>query len=257
MSRRGVRYGGPKRFPSSFLGVVAIDDVSFSVDEGETVGLIGPNGAGKSTLINLITRRLDPTVGDIVFKGESILGMEPHEVVQQGISKSFQTASIFDEMTVEQNARIAAFGALHGSFRLNFLHHQTSYPDVDDHAHDTLDAVGLLDQKDVVAEDLPYGDKRRLEIGIALAAEPDLLLMDEPTAGMSPEETHATVDLIEEVKEELGLTIVLVEHDMEVVFSVADRIAVLNRGRIIAEGPPDEIRGDPKVQEAYLGGVEI
>lgn len=240
-----------------FNGLVATDDVTLAIEEDERLAIIGPNGAGKSTLINLITRRLDPTAGDIEFKGESIAPLDPHEVVQRGISKSFQTASIFDEMTVEQNARIAAFGALHGSFRLNFLRHQNRYPEVDDHAHDTLAAVGLLDQKDVVAEDLPYGDKRRLEIGIALAAEPDLLMMDEPTAGMSPEETHATVELIEEVKEELGLTIVLVEHDMEVVFSVADRIAVLNRGRIIADGPPDEIRGDPAVQEAYLGGVEI
>ncbi|MFC5365945.1 ABC transporter ATP-binding protein [Salinirubrum litoreum] len=240
-----------------FGGLVATDDVSVSIEEDERVSLIGPNGAGKSTLINLITRRLDPTSGDIRFKGESILGLDAHEVVQNGISKSFQTASIFPEMTVEENAQIAAFAAEHGSFRLNFLRRRGAYPEVEARTRDTLDAVGLLGQADTEAQALPYGDKRRLEIGIALASEPDMLLMDEPTAGMSPEETQATVDLIEEVKRELGLTFLLVEHDMEIVFSISDRIIVLNRGQVIAEGTPDEIRGHPDVQEAYLGGVEL
>jgi branched-chain amino acid transport system ATP-binding protein len=240
-----------------FGGLVATDDVSVEIEEDERVSLIGPNGAGKSTLINLITRRLEPTSGDIRFKGESILGLDAHEVVQQGISKSFQTASIFPEMTVEENAQIAAFAAEHGSFRLNFLRRRGAYPEVEARTRDTLDAVGLLGQAGTEAQALPYGDKRRLEIGIALASEPDMLLMDEPTAGMSPEETQATVDLIEEVKRELGLTFLLVEHDMEIVFSISDRIVVLNRGQVIAEGTPDEIRGHPDVQEAYLGGVEL
>jgi branched-chain amino acid transport system ATP-binding protein len=240
-----------------FGGLVATDDVSVEIEEDERVSLIGPNGAGKSTLINLITRRLEPTSGDIRFKGESILGLDAHEVVQKGISKSFQTASIFPEMTVKENAQIAAFAAEHGSFRFNFLRRRGAYPEVEVRTRDTLDAVGLLGQADTEAQSLPYGDKRRLEIGIALASEPDMLLMDEPTAGMSPEETQATVDLIEEVKRELGLTFLLVEHDMEIVFSISDRIVVLNRGQVIAEGTPDEIRGHPDVQEAYLGGVEL
>lgn len=240
-----------------FGGLVATDDVSVEIEEDERVSLIGPNGAGKSTLINLITRRLEPTSGDIRFKGDSILGLDAHQVVQEGISKSFQTASIFPEMTVKENAQIAAFAAEHGSFRLNFLRRRGAYPEVEARTRDTLDAVGLLGQADTEAQALPYGDKRRLEIGIALASEPDMLLMDEPTAGMSPEETQATVDLIEEVKRELGLTFLLVEHDMEIVFSVSDRIVVLNRGQVIAEGTPDEIRGHPDVQEAYLGGVEL
>jgi branched-chain amino acid transport system ATP-binding protein len=240
-----------------FGGLVATDDVSIDIQQGERVSLIGPNGAGKSTLINLITRRLEPTSGDIRFKGESIVGLDPHEVVQRGVSKSFQTASIFPEMTVRENAQIAAFAAEHGSFRFNFLRRRGAYPAVEERTRDTLDAVGLLDQAENEAQALPYGDKRRLEIGIALASEPDLLLMDEPTAGMSPEETRSTVDLIEEVKQELGLTFLLVEHDMEIVFSISDRIVVLNRGRVIAEGTPDEIRGNPDVQEAYLGGVEL
>lgn len=239
-----------------FGGLTATDDVSIAIEEDERVSLIGPNGAGKSTLINLITRRLEPTEGEIRFKGDSILGLDPHEVVQRGVSKSFQTASIFPELTVRRNAQIAALAAEHGSFRFNFLRHRNRYPEIDDLARDTLEAVGLWEQRGVEAQDLPYGDKRRLEIGIALAAEPDMLLMDEPTAGMSPEETESTVDLIEEVKEERGLTFLLVEHDMEIVFSVSDRIIVLNRGAVIAEGTPEEIREDPAVQDAYLGGVD-
>ena len=239
-----------------FGGVVANDDVSIGIEEGERVSLIGPNGAGKSTFINLVTGLLEPTSGDIRFKGESILDHEPHEVVQQGISKSFQTASIFPELSVADNARIAGLAAEHGSFRFNFLTRLDDYPEVEDVARETLESVELWGQREVPAEDLPYGDKRRLELGIALAAEPDLLLLDEPTAGMSPEETEATVDLIERVREERGLTYLFVEHDMEIVFNVSDRIVVLHRGRVISEGTPDEVRGDPEVQEAYLGGVE-
>lgn len=240
-----------------FGGLVATDEVNLAVNEDERISIIGPNGAGKSTLINLITRRLDPTEGDIRFKGESIVGLEPHEVVQRGISKSFQTASIFPELTVRENAEIAALASERGSFGFEFLRHRDSLTDVHRVAGETLESVGLASQADTVAQDLPYGDKRRLEIGIALASEPDLLLMDEPTAGMSPEETNATVELIEQVKKELGLTFVLVEHDMEIVFSISDRIVVLNRGRVIAEGTPEEIQDHPDVQEAYLGGVEI
>ena len=240
-----------------FGGLTATDDVNLSIEQGELLSLIGPNGAGKSTLINLITRMLEETEGDIRFEGESITDLEPHEVVQRGIGKSFQTASIFPELSVEENANIASLGAEHGAFRFNFLVHRDSYPEVEQRTLDTLEAVGLRDQRDTRAADLPYGDKRRLEIGIALASEPSLLLMDEPTAGMSPEETQSTVELIKDLQEELDLTILLVEHDMEIVFSISDRIAVLNRGSIIAEGTPDEVQGDPSVQEAYLGGVEL
>ena len=240
-----------------FGGIVATDDVNVTIDQGERVSLIGPNGAGKSTFINLVTRMLDPTEGDIFFKGESITGLEPHEVVQRGMSKSFQTASIFPELTVEENARIAAFAAEHGSFRFNFFRHEDAYPGVTEVARNVLRSVELFEQRNKEAAELGYGDKRRLEIGIALASEPDMLLMDEPTAGMSPEETRSTVDLINQVKSEMDLTFLLVEHDMEIVFSISDRIIVLNRGSVIAEGPPEEVKGDPEVQEAYLGGVEV
>jgi branched-chain amino acid transport system ATP-binding protein len=240
-----------------FGGLLATDHVNLEIREGELLSLIGPNGAGKSTLINLITRMLEETEGDIRFEGESIVDLEPHEVVQRGIGKSFQTASIFPDLSVEENANIASFGAEHGSFRFNFFRHRNAYPAVEERTREVLEAVELLDQRETTASELPYGDKRRLELGIALASEPSLLLMDEPTAGMSPEETAATVDLVEELQADLDLTILLVEHDMEVVFRVSDRIAVLNRGSVIAEGTPEEVQGDEAVQEAYLGGVEI
>jgi branched-chain amino acid transport system ATP-binding protein len=240
-----------------FNGLTAVDDVTMSVEEGETRAIIGPNGAGKSTTINCITGLLEPTEGSVVFKNEDITNAEPHAVVQKGISKSFQTASIFPEMSVMDNVRVAAFGAEHGSFRFNFVRKRDAFSEVDELARRMLAEVNLEDVGDVPAQNLPYGDKRRLEIAIALASDPDLLFMDEPTAGMSPEETEQTVDLIEELQEDLGLTIVLVEHDMEVIFRVADRIAVLHRGAIIADAHPDEVKGDPDVQEAYLGGVEI
>ena len=240
-----------------FGGLVATDHVNLEIQEGELLSLIGPNGAGKSTLINLITRMLNETEGDVRFEGESIVDLEPHEVVQRGIGKSFQTASIFPDLSVEENANIASFGAEHGSFRFNFFRHRDAYPEVEQRTREVLDAVELLDQRATTASALPYGDKRRLELGIALASEPSLLLMDEPTAGMSPEETAATVDLVEDLQADLDLTIMLVEHDMEVVFRVSDRIAVLNRGSIIAEGTPEAVQGDPAVQEAYLGGVEL
>jgi branched-chain amino acid transport system ATP-binding protein len=237
-----------------FNGLTAVDSVDLDIETGERVSVIGPNGAGKTTLISLITRQLDRTDGDILFRGESITDDDPHQIVQRGISKSFQTASIFPDLPVEENARIAAIAAENGAFTFDFFRHESSYPEIETAARETLESVGLWDQRESAAKNLPYGDKRRLELGVALAAEPDLLLMDEPTAGMSPEETNSTVSLIEEVKEEFGLTFVLVEHDMEIVFNVSDRIVVLNRGRVIAEGTPEEIRGNEDVQAAYLGG---
>ena len=237
-----------------FNGLTAVDGVDLAIEAGERVSVIGPNGAGKTTLINLITRQLDRTEGEIAFRGESITDDAPHEIVQRGISKSFQTASIFPDLPVEENAKIAAIAAENGPFRFDFFKHEDRYPAIEESTRETLQSVGLWDQRETAAKNLPYGDKRRLELGIALTAEPDLLLMDEPTAGMSPEETSATVNLIEEVKEEFGLTFVLVEHDMEIVFNISDRIVVLNRGRVIAEGPPEKIQTNEDVQAAYLGG---
>jgi len=240
-----------------FGGLTAVDGVTLGVERGDVQAIIGPNGAGKTTFINCVSGLLDPTSGTVEFDGEDITGMPPHETVQEGISKSFQTASIFPTMTVEENVQIAAFGAEHGSFRFNFLKKRSEYDAVHDRTEEMLRGVELWEDRKIQAQNLPYGDKRRLEIAIALASEPELLFMDEPTAGMSPDETRQTVDLIEELQEELGLTIVLVEHDMEVIFRVSDKIAVLHRGSIIANATPEAIRGDEQVQEAYLGGAEI
>ncbi|PSQ05932.1 ABC transporter ATP-binding protein [Halobacteriales archaeon QS_6_71_20] len=240
-----------------FGGLVAVDEVSFAVDSGETRAVIGPNGAGKSTLINCITGALDPTAGSVEFDGDDITDRSPHETVQSGISKSFQTASIFPTMTVRENVQIAALASEHGSFRFDFLNRLSGFDGVHETTDRMLESVELLGDADVEAGSLPYGDKRRLEIAIALASEPKLLLMDEPTAGMSPDETAATVDLVEQLQDELDLTILIVEHDMEIIFQIADRILVLNRGGVIADGTPTAVQDSEAVQEAYLGGVEL
>ncbi|MEF8778302.1 MAG: ABC transporter ATP-binding protein [Natronomonas sp.] len=240
-----------------FGELTAVDGVDLQIQQGDSLSIIGPNGAGKSTTVNLITGLLNPSEGSVQFRGEDITGKEPHQIVQRGLSKSFQTASIFPELSVKRNAIVAALGAEHGSFSVNFFKRLVDYGDVLDRAEETLRDMGLYEQRDIMAKSLPYGDKRRLEMALALASDPDLLFLDEPTAGMSPDETDHTVDLIERIKDERGVTIVLIEHDMEIIFRVSDRIAVLNRGAKIADGTPDEIHGDPDVQEAYLGGVEI
>jgi len=240
-----------------FGELTAVDEVDLRIGEGDALSIIGPNGAGKSTTVNLITGLLTPTEGKVLYRGDDITGEEPHEIVQEGLSKSFQTASIFPDLTVKRNAIVAALGAEHGSFSLNFFKRLVDYDDVLERTENTLKDMGLYEQRDIKAKSLPYGDKRRLEMALALASDPDLLFLDEPTAGMSPDETDDTVDLIQRVKEERGVTIVLIEHDMEIIFRVSDRIAVLNRGSKIADGTPDEIKGDPDVQEAYLGGVDL
>ncbi|MFB6167592.1 MAG: ABC transporter ATP-binding protein [Haloferacaceae archaeon] len=240
-----------------FGGLTAVDAVDFGVESGETRAIIGPNGAGKSTLINCITGLLEPTEGRVEFDGQDVTGLPPHEAVQAGMSKSFQTASLFPGMTVSENVEIAALAAEHGSFSLDFLKRRDRMEGVHAIVDRMLSAVELDGARDTEAANLPYGDKRRLEIAVALASEPEMLFMDEPTAGMSPSETANTVDLVERLREELGLTILIVEHDMEVIFQISDRILVLNRGAVIADGPPGAVQGDAAVQEAYLGGVEL
>lgn len=240
----------------SFDGLTAVDDVTVSVDEGEFVCLIGPNGAGKTTFVNLVTGLLEPTSGAVLFEDDDITGRAPHEIAQCGISRSFQTASLFPGLTVEENVKVAATAAEHGSFRLNFLRRLDGYPEVEERTRRLLDQFGLLEDRHAETGDLSYGDGRRLEMAVGMTTDPSLIFMDEPTAGMSPDETKRTTDLIKSIQEDRNMSVVMIEHDMDLVFELADRIIVLNRGTVIAEGTPNRIRDHPDVQDAYLGGVE-
>ncbi|WP_121823125.1 ABC transporter ATP-binding protein [Halostella salina] len=235
-----------------FGPLTAVDDVSLSVPAGEITSIIGPNGAGKTTLFNLFTGKHEPTDGHIEFRDERIDGEDPHDIVSRGIVRSFQITNFFDDLTALENVRLAT-QARHSGFGVSdFVRHYNSLDGALDDAEAALERIGLGHVADRKASNLSYGQRRHLEIGIALAADPDLLLMDEPTAGMSPEETVETVELIERIAEDI--TIVLIEHDMEIVMDISDHIAVMNGGELLAWGPPAEIREDERVQKAYLGG---
>ncbi len=238
----------------SFGGLHALSDVDLQVQEGTTHAIIGPNGAGKSTLLNVCIGRLAPDTGAVVFDGQVITGKLPHEINQMGVVRVFQTPEIFPDLSLLQNVMVPAFAKRDGSFRLNAIRPVSSETGIRDEALHWLDDVGLADQRDAIAASLSRGDKRRLELAMGLVQKPRLLLLDEPTAGMSRHDTNSTIELLKKIKGR-GMTKVIIEHDMHVVFSLADRITVLAQGRIIADGPPDEVRGNPKVQEAYLGGV--
>ena len=238
----------------SFGGLHALSDVDLQVEEGTIHAIIGPNGAGKSTLLNVCIGRLAPDTGAVVFDGQVITGKQPHEINQMGVVRVFQTPEIFPDLTLLQNVMVPAFARHDGAFRLNAMRPAAARTDIIDDATHCLEDVGLGAQKDMVAASLSRGDKRRLELAMGLVQKPKLLLLDEPTAGMSRHDTNSTIDLLRKFKGR-GMTKVIIEHDMHVVFSLADRITVLAQGRIIADGSPDEVRGNPKVQEAYLGGV--
>ncbi|HET7413524.1 MAG TPA: ABC transporter ATP-binding protein [Pararhizobium sp.] len=238
----------------SFGGLKALADVDLEVKEGTTHAIIGPNGAGKSTLLNVCIGRIAPDTGAVVFDGAVITGKQPHEINQMGVVRVFQTPEIFPDLTLLQNVMVPAFARRDGAFRVNAFQKVSNQHEIRDEAEHWLDDVGLGGQKDTVAASLSRGDKRRLELAMGLVQHPRLLLLDEPTAGMSRHDTNSTIDLLRKIKAR-GMTKVIIEHDMHVVFSLADRITVLAQGRIIADGPPDEVRGNPKVQEAYLGGA--
>ncbi len=237
----------------SFGGLKALADIDLQIKEGTTHAIIGPNGAGKSTLLNVCIGRIAPDTGAVVFDGQVITGRQPHEINQLGVVRVFQTPEIFPELTLLQNVMIPAFAKRDGSFRLNAMQMVSSQHAIRDEAEHWLEDVGLQEQKDVTAASLSRGDKRRLELAMGLIQHPRLLLLDEPTAGMSRHDTNSTIDLLKKFKER-GTTKVIIEHDMHVVFSLADRITVLAQGQIIAEGTRDEVKGSAKVQEAYLGG---
>ena len=230
-----------------FGGLSALNNVSIAVQAGELRAIIGPNGAGKSTFFNCVTGVIHPTAGRIIFAGEDIAGLPPHRIAQRAIARSYQITNILPGATVLENVRIAA-QARHHTWSL--LRHYRSYTDVIDRARAVLEAVGLRQDEDELAANLSHGAQRNLEIGVALATEPKLLCLDEPTAGMSLTETHATVALIRRIAP--NLTILIVEHDMDVVMDLAHIITVLHYGEVLAEGTPAEIQANPRVQEVYL-----
>jgi branched-chain amino acid transport system ATP-binding protein len=235
----------------SFGQLVAVAGVDLRVKAGEVRAIIGPNGAGKTTFFNLISGDLKPTGGNVSFKQHLITGLAPHRIARLGIARSFQITNIYNRLTLFENVMVTVLvrqGRQFNPFR--------SAKRISEVKEDTLRAlrlVGLENLSEMQGLALSHGDKKRLEIAMALASRPELLLLDEPTAGMSPEETQKTVQLIRKVSSELGITIVFTEHDMKVVFSISDSISVLQQGRIIAEGCPDEVKNNKKVIEAYIG----
>ena len=237
----------------SFGALAALTEVSLTVREGEVFSVIGPNGAGKSTLFNVVTGIHAPTAGRVRFGGREISGLAPEAINRLGIAKTFQITNIFPEISVFENVRVAAQSRARESGRLPSL---WRLPDVGDAVTDLLTAFGLTDKRDELAENLSHGEQRYLEICLALATEPTLLLLDEPTAGMTPGETRDATALVRKIALQRGLTVLLIEHDMSVVMGISDRIAVLHFGEKIAEGTPEAIRSDARVIEAYLGGAD-
>lgn len=240
----------------SFAGLHALSDVDLDVREGETHAIIGPNGAGKSTLLNVCVGRLKPDRGTVTFDGVTLTGKQPHEINQLGVARVFQTPEVFPDLTVLENVMVPALSKRDGHFTLNPFKRFGAESRLRDEAETTLRSVGLQAQLTALASEMSRGDKRRLELAMGLIQHPRLLLLDEPTAGMARHDTNATIDLLKQIKEG-GMTKVIIEHDMHVVFSLADRISVLAGGRIIAQGSPEEIKNNPKVKEAYLGDEEV
>ncbi|MBO9371385.1 MAG: ABC transporter ATP-binding protein [Chloroflexi bacterium] len=234
-----------------FDGLVAVADVSLRVREGELHAIIGPNGAGKTTLFNLISGVLPPTSGQVFLRGREITGLPPHQIARRGIGRSFQITNLFPNLTVLESVRLAA--QARGRHSLRFWAHYRRYRQYEERAMAIIHQVGLTGREHFLARALPHGDQRKLEIALLLATEPDVLLLDEPTAGMVSGEIPALMDLIRGLREEGGRTILLVEHKMDVVMNLSDRITVMHQGRVLAEGTPAEISANEQVQRAYLG----
>jgi branched-chain amino acid transport system permease protein len=233
-------------------GLMANRDITFTVQHGELRGIIGPNGAGKSTFFKMLTCEIPPTSGKIVFEGKDITGKTVTEVCQFGLTKSYQVNQLFTRLTVRDNVTIAALSK-RGPFRLDLLRSTAAIEGLDQQVNETLALVRLSNRADLPVSELAYGEKRRLEIGLALATSPSLLLLDEPLAGMSPRERVETVKLLKSIRQ--GRTMVVIDHDMDAMFELAERITVLSEGSVLVEGTPEEIKGNATVQEAYLGGV--
>ncbi len=239
-----------------FGGLTAVNDVSINIEQGSISAIIGPNGAGKTTLFNLLTGIYKPDSGTINFGGRSLIGLRPDQVNGAGMSRTFQSIRLFPGMTVVENVMVGMHTRLRISLfqtitRLGGFNSQEKH--VREKAAELLDFVGLSDKGDEVSRNLPYGDQRRVEIARALASDPKLVLLDEPTAGMNPNESVEAMTLFRRVRDERGVTVVLIEHDMRVVMGISEKISVLDYGQKIAEGDPVEIRTNPRVVEAYLG----
>jgi branched-chain amino acid transport system ATP-binding protein/branched-chain amino acid transport system permease protein len=234
-------------------GLLANSNIDFTVDRGELRGIIGPNGAGKSTFFKMLTCEIPPTSGKIVFEGRDITGTNVTDVCQLGLTKSYQVNQLFTGLTVRENVIIAALARLRGRFRLDLFRSVDSIPELNELVQRTLELVNLTSRPDTPVSELAYGEKRRLEIGLALATSPSLLLLDEPLAGMSPRERVETVKLLKSISQ--GRTMIIIDHDMDSLFELAERVTVLQEGRVLVEGTPEEIKNSAVVQEAYLGGV--
>ena len=240
-----------------FGGLQALGDVNLSVQENSCHAIIGPNGAGKSTLLNCLVGKLIPDSGSVMFDGQSVLGRKPHEINQMGISRVFQTPEIFADLTVLENVMIPCFAKRDGAFRMHALESVGSEKDIRVKAETMLDDLNMLDKSGIEAASLSRGDKRRLEMAMCLVQDPRLLLLDEPTAGMARADTNNTIDLLKEIRDTRDITMCIIEHDMHVVFSLAQRITVLAQGSPLVEETPENIKGHPKVREAYLGEAQV
>ncbi len=240
----------------SFGGLMALQNIDFTINRNEIVGLIGPNGAGKTTLFNLFTGHYYPTLGEIYFNGQKINGLKPHQITPKGIARTFQNIRLFGHMSVLDNVLIGQHCRTKtGLFGAIAKTHSSKKEEAQalEIALEMLRFVNLVDKKDEKARNLSYGEQRRLEIARALATDPLLLLLDEPAAGMNPQETTALIELVRQIRDEMGKTILLIEHDMKVVMGISERIAVLNYGKKIADGSPKEIQRNEEVIKAYLG----
>ena len=239
-----------------FGGLTAVSNMSFHVDEGEIYGVIGPNGAGKTTIFNLITGVYQVTEGDVIFNGQSIEGKKPYQIINLGIARTFQNIRLFTGMTVLENILVGVHDRMKSGLLASIIHtasQQKEEKEACEEAMKLLAFVGLDKDADRLATELPYGKQRKLEIARAMATKPKLILLDEPAAGMNDSETAALTELIRNIREKFGITIVLIEHDMQLVMSLCDRVMVVNFGKKLAEGVPDEVQNNPQGIEAYLG----